>query len=227
MKNINKPSQPKRHAIITIVIAAIGFIAANFTDRFLLLFISFNEIHTNTLLFSGVLQILGNILLASLIAQYLYKSAVDIKKNGPHKRNIVQTGIGVLIFVTMLGGQIMSAIAFQEANDYFITSRAESAAHLKAALNSNLTPAKLAKLSFLYAQQNFEYDGTTITYTTEDGKSRMYEPTDESRKNRSFIIMSGLFYRLEPKVRTIATVAWSLFALGTILAIFLGPNKDA
>ena len=93
----------------------------------------------------------------------------------------------------------MTAVAFQKANNYFITSRAETADRLKATLNSNLASSKLAKLSFLYAQQTYEYDGTIIEYTTEEGKSRKYEPTDESRKNRSFIIMSELYYDLEPK----------------------------
>ena len=196
-------SPSKRHAIITVIIAAIGFIAANFTDRFLLLFISFNEIHSNVLIFSGVLQVLGNILLAALMAQYLYESVVDIRKNGPHKKNIATTSIGALIFITMLVGQMTSAIAFEKANNYIITSRAETAERFKASLNSKLAPSKLAKLSFLYAQNAYEYDGTIIEYTTEEGKRKKYEPTDESQKNRSFIIMSELYYRLETKIRII------------------------
>ncbi|NTV53858.1 MAG: hypothetical protein HGA73_00165 [Syntrophaceae bacterium] len=119
----------------------------------------------------------------------------------------------------------MAAIAFQNANNYLVTSKAEAAERFKVNLNSKLAPSKLAKLSFLYAQHEYEYNGEIIEYKTEDGRSHKYEPNDDSRKNRSFIMMSGLYYRLEPRIRAIATAIWGLMALGTFLFIFYKPDK--
>jgi ABC-type multidrug transport system fused ATPase/permease subunit len=219
----NKPS--KRQAVKTMLLALVGFIAANFTDRFLLLFVSFYEYHPNVLIFSGALQIIGNILLAALISQYLYKSSVVLRTQGPNKKNIASISLGVLLFIVMFGGQLMAAVAFKNANNYFVTSEAESAERFQIILNSKLAPSKLSKLSFLYAQHEYEYNGELIEYKTEDGRSLKYEPTDESRKSRSFIMMSGLYYRLEPKIRAISTAIWGLMALGTLLYILYKPDK--
>ena len=224
---LNEPNQKpsKRHAATIILLGLIGFIAANFTDRFLLLFVSFYEYRPNALMLSGVLQVIGNILLAALLSTYLYKSIVSLRKQGLNKKTILSSTIAVLLFIFMFGAELLTAISFHNANNYFVSAEAESAASFQAILSSKLAPSKLAKMSFLYAQHEYEYKGEIIEYKTEDGKSLKYEPTDESQKNRSFIMMSGLFYTLEPKIKAISAAIWGIMALGTLIYIFLKPEE--
>jgi hypothetical protein len=162
----------------------------------------------------GILQILGNIIMAMCftiaISLYVRRSCVGRFS----RKKIILIILCMLYPLLMIGMNYKAYFAYKEFYHATETARAESQRQLINTMKKESSRQKKSRMTYLYAQGIYRYEGRITAYTSPLGKKVSYSPYKEDEEARRLISFDQAHKNSIKFITITNVISWSLALLG-------------
>jgi len=221
----------KRHKILSAVVFLIGLVLSDsLTKGYILsLFVPYG--HT-AVITGGILRIVGTVVIViptSLIIFHKLKSYCMTDVNG--KRSLIIIGSVVLLALFVVYSY-KSVVATNEFYRWQKETRAAGNKKLLQIINNEVpidetrrSKIDVPKLTYLYAEDIYIYEGRVIEYRTAEGSMRMYTPTPEDQKMRDSLTVFRVYTDSTKANLMIFDIFATIAIIGALAAGLLSRRK--
>ncbi len=211
MKNRNPLNLSKKERIFVIATMILGVLVDNGSSKFLLYIM---PIAPKTAVTWGILRVIGNVLIASVIAFIVFKMIRLFRQSGFTQKRILALIAWVVFISFIIVLNIWRNSAVQNFNQYLESTTAEIDKSTLSKLSQDLPPDKRSKLSFLHARSIFTHEGRIIEYPSPEGTPVTFTPTAEDQSNRNLTLFQQTQAASEKMIVTTNSLAWLIALLG-------------